>query len=171
MLYLNQYFYLKYFLIPYINYLLLDCLRYFLAGSLMFLIYKNFKILLNDITFIILLSVLILLYNYIPNYILFSAFVLIAASQSKSNLILKFLNFRPFVYFGTISYSFYMIHHVIFYLFNQSLKLININFYNTKDQTNYIFFHDLLFTLIYIILGTSFSVLMYKFIENKFRSK
>tara|TARA_X000000950_G_C13875596_1_gene644712 strand:- start:204 stop:1232 length:1029 start_codon:yes stop_codon:yes gene_type:complete len=157
------------FLKPYINFLLLDCLRYFLIGSLMYLIFKKIKFRINDF-FVLSIFFLIIYFNFLfPNYIIYPLIVLIISIQKKENFIFKLLNQKYLVYFGTISYSFYMIHHVTFYIFNQFLKIMNINFYSGVAQYN--FFLDTVLTVSYILLGVVASILMYKFIENKIRIK
>ena len=62
-----------------------------------------------------------------------------------------------------------MIHFVTFYLFNQILKLLNINFYSSVDNYNIIL--DTVFTAIYLMLTTLLSIFIYKNIENRFRAK
>ncbi len=157
------------FLKPYINFLLLDCLRYFFAGSLMYLIYRNVKFQINDFIFLILLLIIILLNNYLSNYFIFSLIILIVILQKKNNLILKLLNQKYLVYFGTISYSFYMVHFVVFYIFNQFLKILNINFYSGYSEYNFIL--DTFLTFAYLGICTIISILMFNFLENKFRYK
>ena len=157
------------FLEPFINFLFLDGLRYFLTGSLMFIIYRIVKFRLSDF-FVILLLFLIFFFNeLLPNYILYSSIILIISIQKENNYTYRLLNKNYFVYFGTISYSFYMIHFINFYLFNQILKLLNINFYSTADNYNIIL--DTVFTAIYLILTTLLSILIYKNIEKRFRAK
>ena len=157
------------FLEPFINFLFLDGLRYFLTGSLMFIIYRIVKFRLSDF-FVILLLFLIFFFNeLLPNYILYSSIILIISIQKENNYTYRLLNKNYFVYFGTISYSFYMIHFINFFLFNQILKLLNINFYSTADNYNIIL--DTVFTAIYLILTTLLSILIYKNIEKRFRAK
>ncbi|WP_440678957.1 acyltransferase family protein [Candidatus Pelagibacter sp. HIMB1611] len=159
----------SHFLKPYVNFLLLDCLRYFLVGSLMYLIFKKIKFRINDFFVLSIISLIIYYNTILPNYIIYSSIVLLIATQKKENYIYKLLNQKYLVYFGTISYSFYMIHHVAFYILNQFLKIININFYTGITQYN--FFLDTALTILYIVIGIVASILMYKFIENKIRIK
>ena len=157
------------FLKPFINYFFLDGLRYFLTGSLTFIIYRLIKFRLNDFFVILSLFFIIFFYEFLINYIFYSLIILIISIQKENNYIYRLLNKNYFVYFGTISYSFYMIHFINFYLFNQILKLLNINFYSTADNYNIIL--DTVFTAIYLILTTLLSILIYKNIENRFRCK
>ena len=62
-----------------------------------------------------------------------------------------------------------MIHTVIYYLFNQFLKILNINFYSGKDEYNFAL--DTFLGFSYIFLSTISAIIIYKFIENKFRYK
>ena len=157
------------FLKPFINFLFLDGLRYFLIGSLMFIFYRIIKFRLSDFFVILWLFFLIFFNELLPNYIFYSLIVLIISIQKENNYIYRLLNKNYFVYFGTISYSFYMIHFVNFYLFNQILKLLNINFYSSVDNYNIIL--DTVFTAIYLMLTTLLSIFIYKNIENCFRAK
>ena len=155
------------YLKAYVNFLFLDCLRYFLLGSLMYIVFKKIKFKVNDFLVITILSLLVFFHNIFPNYIIYPLIVLIISTQKKENYIYKFLNQKYLVYFGTISYSFYMIHQVLFYILNQFLKLMNINFYSGIYQ--YSFILDTTLTITYIVIGIVVSIIMYKFIENKIR--
>jgi len=157
------------FLKVYINFLLLDCLRYFFVGSLTYIIFKKMKFKVNDFSVITILFLSFFFYDLFPNYIIYSLIILVISIQKKENYIYKFLNQKYLVYFGTISYSFYMMHQVIFYIFNQLLKLMNINFYSSTEQYNFIL--DTTLAALYIFIVTVISAIMYKFIENKIRIK
>ena len=157
------------FLKPFINYFFLDGLRYFLTGSLTFIIYRLIKFRFSDFFVILSLFFIIFFNEFLPNYIFYSLIILIISIQKDNNYIHRLLNKNYFVYFGTISYSFYMIHFINFYLFNQILKLLNINFYSAADNYNIIL--DTVFTAIYLISTTLLSILLYKNIENRFRAK
>ena len=110
----------------YINPVFLSCLFYFSIGSIVFFIYEETKFRINDIYFIILLLI-VTLYNkifYLNNAILFAIFIYLTLKIKQDTILFKFLNFSPLVYFGTVSYSFYMIHQSVLYLYIQSLKFI-----------------------------------------------
>ena len=87
-------------------------------------------------------------------------------------MIFKILNLNILVYFGTISYSFYMIHQVVLYVYVQSLKLIfkvPFVYYEgiaTNTGNN---LYDTLIMISYIILSTIVASVMHKNIELKFR--
>ena len=155
------------FLSPYINFLLFECLRYFLMGSLAYIVYKKITFQINDFFLFLILVIIWLIKDLVPYYFTFSLLVLIFSSQKKENIVFKLLNQKYLVYFGTISYSFYMIHHVIFYIFNQFLKLFKINFYSGKTEYNLIL--DSTLTILYLLIGTIISIIMYRYIEDKFR--
>lgn len=133
----------------------------------MYIVFKKIKFKVNDFLVITIFSLLVFFHNIFPNYIIYPLIVLIISTQKKENYIYKFLNQKYLVYFGAISYSFYMIHQVLFYILNQFLKLMNINFYSGIDQ--YSFILDTTLTIIYIVIGIVVSIIMYKFIENKIR--
>ncbi len=151
------------------------CLTYFLTGGLMFFIYKNIKFRLNDILFIILLIIGIYLSiaDYLETFVLFSLIILIVALLKKNTISYKLLNNRHLVYMGTISYSFYMIHQVIIYLFIQCLKVLNLGVSFSDKQTGgtgNIFF-DTIITFSYTSISIVIAIFMYNFIEQKYRLK
>ena len=74
---------------------------------------------------------------------------------------------------GTVSYSFYMIHQSFLYLYIQALKfLIKVDFVSGTDGivshtgNN---FSDTLITVSYLIITFLISLLVYRFIEKRFR--
>ena len=162
----------------YFNPLFTGCLKTFFMGCLIFFIYKKIQIRLNDIFFILLLTTSIstfLIYKdkfFIDLNILFCVVILLVSILKDDCFINKFLNFFPLVYFGTISYSFYMIHQSILYLYIQILKLIfKVNFLNDGGVTTNTGdpFYDTMITISYIVISGFFAILMYNYIENKFR--
>ena len=161
---------------PYINHLFLGCLKFFLSGCIFFFIYEQIKIRLNDIFFIVL--IFLLAYFYLEHLkldnILFCTIILLVAILKEDSLISKFLNFSPFVYFGAISYSFYMIHQSVLYLYIQSLKFIfKVPFLYSDgiaSNTGNVYY-DTLITISYIVISAILASVMYRYIENKFRKK
>ncbi|WP_152019349.1 acyltransferase family protein [Aliarcobacter butzleri] len=133
----------------------------FLFGTLAFLIYNrinNIK-LFNHIflSYFIILLLFILIFitektsiSYIA-IISFLTFILIIKSNGNKILTNSFL-----IYTGNISYSFYLVHWPI---------LVFYTLYNLKT------INDLLLSekIILIFLSFLFSILLYRFIENKFR--
>lgn len=160
----------------YINHLFLGCLKFFLTGCIFFFIYEKIKFRLNDIFFIILVS--LLFYIYLEYFklgnILFCTIILLVAILKEGSFINRFLNFYPFVYFGTISYSFYMIHQSVLYLYIQSLKFIfKVPFLYTGDVASNTgnAYYDTFITISYIIISGILASFMYKYIEDKLRKK
>lgn len=163
------------------NAVFLQCIFSFFCGSITFLIYLIIikKIRLNDIFFlIILLSILvytkIFFVNKIPNLnIIFSILILSVLILEEKSTILKILNYKYFVLLGTVSYSFYMIHQAFLYLYIQVLKfLIKVDFVSGTDGIvshtgNNLY--DTLITISYLTITFLISLLVYRFIEKKFR--
>ena len=154
----------------------MGCLKFFLTGCIFFFIYEKIKFRLNDIFFIILVS--LLFYIYLEYFklgnILFCTIILLVAILKEDSFINRFLNFYPFVYFGTISYSFYMIHQSVLYLYIQSLKFIfKVPFLYTGDVASNTgnVYYDTFITISYIIISGILASFMYKYIEDKLRKK
>jgi len=156
-----------------------DCLLPFFSGSLMFFIYEKIKFKINDLTLVFLAIIFYFLISLINNYLfisvhLFWAFViLLFALLKEDSFIFKLLNFKFFIYLGTLSYSFYMIHQVVLYIMIQILKLLNLGFSFSSDaaaSTGSIFY-DTCITVIYISISLVIASGMNKYIETRFRIK
>ena len=162
----------------YFNPLFSLCLQTFFMGCIIFFIYEKIKYRLNDILFILLFIAAVSIFTIYEGYfgihhnLLFCIIVLLVSILREDSFINKFLNFQPLVYFGTISYSFYMIHQSILYLYVQILKLIfKVNFLNDggiSTNTGDPYF-DTMITISYIAISGFFASIMYNYIENKFR--
>ena len=147
---------------------------FFLSGSLMFFIYERIKYRFNDYIFYIFLIPCLYFKDYLPNHILFSIIILLVALLKKSSISNIILSYKPLVYLGTISYSFYMIHQVVLYLFVQVLKVLNlgVSFSSVKSSggTQSVFF-DTMIAISYTAISIILAIFMHKFIERKFRIK
>lgn len=162
----------------YFNPLFSLCLQTFFMGCIIFFIYEKIRYRLNDILFILLFIAAVSIFTIFKGYfginhnLLFSIIVLLVSILKEDSFINKFLNFQPLVYFGTISYSFYMIHQSILYLYVQILKLIfKVNFLNDggiSTNTGDPYF-DTMITISYIAISGVFASIMHNYIENKFR--
>ena len=150
------------------------CILFFLSGSLMFFIYERIKYRFNDYIFYIFLIPCLYFKDYLPNHILFSIIILLVALLKKSSISNIILSYKPLVYLGTISYSFYMIHQVVLYLFVQVLKVLNlgVSFSSVKSSggTQSVFF-DTMIAISYTAISIILAIFMHKFIERKFRIK
>jgi peptidoglycan/LPS O-acetylase OafA/YrhL len=158
----------------YINPVFLTCLLYFFSGCIVFFIYEKTKFRINDFFFIIFLFTLIAYNKFyeLDNSILFSICIFLVLIAKQNTFINKVLNFKPLVYFGTISYSFYMMHQSILYLYIQSLKLIfDVSFDNKNGVTTDTGdpYYDSLITISYIAISIIISAIIYRYIEQKFR--
>jgi len=150
------------------------CILFFLSGSLMFFIYERIKYRFNDYIFYIFLIPCLYFKEYLPNHILFSIIILLITLLKKNSISNIMLSYKPLVYLGTISYSFYMIHQVVLYLFVQVLKVFNlgVSFSGVKSSggTQSIFF-DTMIAISYTAISIILAIFMHKFIEKKFRIK
>ena len=164
----------------YFNPLFIDCLKTFLFGCIFFFIYEKIRYRLNDIYFILLIILTAFIYisfnkySYLDYRYLFCTIILLVSILKEESLVNKLLNFSPFVYFGTISYSFYMIHQSVLYLYIQSLKFIfKVEFLDSGGTTTNTGdpYYDTLIAISYIVIAGILASFMYKFIENKFRKK
>ena len=149
------------------------CLVYFLTGSLMFFIYETLKFRINDFIFFGLVFTSIYFNNYLSNHTLFSILILLVALLKNTSFSYILLNNKILVYLGTISYSFYMIHQVVIYIFIQILKVFNLGYSfseNFSGATGSIFY-DTIITISYTIISIIIAIFMHRYIENKFRIK
>ena len=152
------------------------CLKYFLTGSLMFFIYKKIKYRLNDFIFFALIIIFFYLFieKHIQTETFFSFSILLVALLKNNSISYKILNYKYLVYLGTISYSFYMIHQVVLYLYIQILKVLNLGVSFSNEQssggTGSILF-DTMITVSYIAISIILAIFMQKLIEQKFRVK
>ena len=148
------------------------CILFFLSGSLMFFIYERIKYRFNDYIFYIFLIPCLYFKEYLPNHILFSIIILLVALLKKNSISNIILSYKPLVYLGTISYSFYMIHQVVLYLFIQVLKIfsLGVSFSSglSSGGTGSILF-DTMITISYTSISIVIAILMNKFIEAKYR--
>lgn len=158
----------------YLNELFLNCIRVFLYGSISYLVYEKIKFRLNDILFLVLFALLLFINNKfsLDLFVTFSILILLVSLLKNKSLINTFLNYKYFVFIGTISYSFYMVHQSVLYLYVQVLKFIFKVQFNLSDgvttNTGSII-TDTFITLSYIFFSIILSIYIYKKIENKFR--
>ena len=149
------------------------CMVYFFTGSLMFFIYEKLKFRINDFIFFGLLFICIYFKNYLSNHTLFSILILLVALLKDSSFSYILLNNKILVYLGTISYSFYMIHQVVIYVFIQILKIFNLGYSfseNFSGATGSVFY-DTIITISYTSISIIIAIYMHRYIENKFRIK
>tara|TARA_B110000037_G_scaffold38034_1_gene46736 strand:+ start:105 stop:1169 length:1065 start_codon:yes stop_codon:yes gene_type:complete len=150
------------------------CILFFLSGSLMFFIYEKIKYRFNDYIFYILLIPCLYFKSFLPNHILFSIIILLVALLKKNSVTNIIISNKSLVYLGTISYSFYMIHQVVLYLFVQVLKVfgLGVSFSGeiSSGGTDNILY-DTMITISYTSVSIILAIFMHKFIEHKFRVK
>ena len=162
-----------------INNLLNDCLLPFFSGSLMFFIYEKVRFKINDF-FLFFLAItsyylIVFLNNYITItiHLYWAILILIFALLKKNSFIFKILNFRPFVYLGALSYSFYMIHQIVLYVLIQVFKVFDLGFSFSSEKASSTgdVFYDTCITILYVLISLIVAAFLHKFIEQRFRIK
>ena len=157
------------------------CIYDFSLGYFCYCLYKriDFKITnLGSVFFLILLLVVKLFYEnffYLHKEIFFSLIIIFTALLKDTTKVYKFLNSKFLVFLGTISYSFYLIHEIVIYLFIQFCKfVIKINFLRDTDgsvsNTGNVYY-DTFIHLCYISLSIFLAYFLHKYIEIKYRKK
>lgn len=151
------------------------CLAYFFTGSLMFFIFKKIKYRLSDFIFFIFFGIFFYLFlqKLIQTETFFSFSILLVALLKNDSISYKILNFKYLVYLGTISYSFYMIHQVVIYVFIQILKFLGIGYSfseNISGATGSVLY-DTMITISYTSISIFIAIFMHKYLEKKFRIK
>jgi peptidoglycan/LPS O-acetylase OafA/YrhL len=160
------------------------CIFYFSAGCFLYYIYKYLhnRIVINNFFSIFFFFILLLLKYFNENLfikynsIIFASIIIVSLLLEKKTYVYKFLNLKPLVFLGTISYSFYLIHQVVIYLFIQFCRFIlKIDFpvdikSGSVSNTGNIFY-DTIIHLNYIVLKVLISYLIFKFIEEPLRKK
>jgi len=158
----------------------------FSIGCLFYFIFKkinNFykpKIYHDVIFYILVLMFLLEIFNFNfikQNYlysIIFGAIFFYSCFLNTSFLLFKIFFNNFFIFLGKISYSIYMSHLAIFFIFDNFLK--HLFKYETiiddgKIILNLSTFEANVFTLLIYILVIIFSSLSYKFVEMKFYKK
>ena len=160
------------------------CIFYFSAGCFLYYTYKYLynRIVINNF-FSISFFFLLLLLKYFHenlfikyNSIIFALIILVSLLLEKKTYVYKFLNLKPLVFLGTISYSFYLIHQVVIYLFIQFCKFIlKIDFpvdikSGSVSATGNIFY-DTIIHINYIAITVFIAYFIFKFIEEPFKKK
>ena len=150
-----------------------SCMVYFFTGSLAFFVYDKVKYRFNDIIFFILVILSFYFRGHVSTHTLFSVLILLVALLKNDTISHQILNNKILVYLGTISYSFYMIHQVVIYVFVQILKILNLGYSfseNFSGATGSVFY-DTVITISYTGISIFIAIFMHRFIENKFRIK
>ena len=160
------------------------CIYYFSIGSFSYHIYKYFlnKFFINNffsIVFVILLFLLKLFEeNIFLQYqeIIYVLIILTTIFLEKNTYVYKFLNSKLLIFLGTISYSFYLIHQTVIYLFIQFCKFIlkvefvvDVNSGSVGATGNV--YYDTVIHLSYISLAILAGYFIYKHLEMPFRKK
>jgi len=163
------------------------CLYSFFLGVISWNIQKNFDANINNFySYFFLVLSFVLIIN-IPNNqsilgpiipIIFCFFIFFLTLTDDDNYLKKFLNNKFLIYIGTISYGIYMIHSIIWWIFNQIIRFTLPNSVKIVDGVSKVVIDDFLLSNLIMIIGLSFILLIshlsYQFIEapiNNFRRR
>jgi len=166
------------------NLVFFNCIYYFSIGCILYYVYKYLrnKIIVNNFYSIFFFTLLVLFKYFYENIffeynsIVFSLIILVVVLLKNNTYFYKILNLNLLIFLGTISYSFYLIHQVVIYLFIQFCKFIlKIRFpvdikSGSVSATGNVYY-DTLIHLFYIALAILFSYFLFKYIEKPFRKK
>jgi peptidoglycan/LPS O-acetylase OafA/YrhL len=163
------------YLSEFLNPIFFECIKYFFTGCISYFIFQVIKHRINDFTFILIIISFLFFekkFFFLDSNISFCLIILLVSILKTESQISKLLNLKPLVYFGSISYSFYMIHQSILYIYIQILKLVFkvkfVYYGNVATNTGNVYF-DTFIMLTYIFLATIVASFMYKYVETKFR--
>jgi peptidoglycan/LPS O-acetylase OafA/YrhL len=168
----------------FLNPIFFICIYYFSIGCFLYYVYKYLhnKIFINNF-FSILFFIFLILLKYFHenifieyNSIIFALIILVAVLLEKNTYLYKVLNFNVLIFLGTISYSFYLIHQAVIYLFIQFCKFIlKIQFHvdiisGSVSATGNIYY-DTVIHISYIALAICIAYFLFKYVEKPFRKK
>jgi hypothetical protein len=168
----------------FLNPIFFICIYYFSIGCFLYHVYKYLhnKIFINNFFSILLFIFLILLKLFRENIfieynsIIFSLIILVAVLSEKNTYLYKVLNFNLLIFLGTISYSFYLIHQAVIYLFIQFCKFIlKIQFHvdivsGSVSATGNVYY-DTVIHISYVALAICIAYFLFKYVEKPFRKK
>ena len=157
------------------------CIYDFSLGYFCYCLYKRSHFKLNNFSSIFFLTLLLVVILYYENIfyqhkeIFFSLIILYTVLLKDTTKVYRFLNSKFLVFLGTISYSFYLIHELVIYLFIQFCKfVIKVNFLKDIDgsvsNTGNVYY-DTFIHLCYISLSIFLAYFLHKYIEIKYRKK
>jgi peptidoglycan/LPS O-acetylase OafA/YrhL len=106
----------------------------------------------------------------------FSLIILVVLLLKKNTYFYKILNLKSLIFLGTISYSFYLIHQAVIYLFIQFCKFIlkirfPVDIKSGSVSATGDVYYDTLIHLFYITLAILSAYFLFKFVEEPFRKK
>lgn len=168
----------------FLNPIFFICIYYFSIGSFLYYIYKYLhnKIVINNF-FSILFFILLILFKYFYenifieyNSIIFALIILTTVLLKKNTYLYKALNLNSLIFLGTISYSFYLIHQAVIYLFIQFCKFIlKIQFHvdivsGSVSATGNIYY-DTVIHISYVAIAICIAYFLFKYVEKPFRKK
>ncbi len=161
------------------HYRFIRCLYSFFIGVLGYKIFCVVRIKIFDFVplLFLILSILAVCFAaktgfhiFVPILFLFT--VLSLSYASSEGFIIKTLSARPLVYLGTVSYSIYMTHAAIWWVFTQVLRFVfKVPSFTEEGSVRLILepITATLITLLGLCIILSVSHITYTFVENRFR--
>tara|TARA_B100000780_G_scaffold190928_1_gene134440 strand:- start:433 stop:1512 length:1080 start_codon:yes stop_codon:yes gene_type:complete len=156
------------------------CLLSFFLGVIVYNLQNYLKFRLPNLLsyFIFIISIYFIYNSYevksdLLTYFVFALFLLSLVKSDKGNLIKLALDNRFFIYLGTISYSIYLVHSLLWIFYINALKLI-FGLNSSYDGDEYLdlvienSMHSNIIMIIGLMILLLFSSLTYKHIEVYF---
>lgn len=164
-----------------ISYFFSQTIYGFFIGIIINLFYRKFSNLKISEIFCW-ISLIITIYficvgTHLTYYLLLFGILILSSCYLDENSILgKILNSGALQFLGKISYSLYMIHQLIGYVFKQFLKIVikvdaNLTENNTAESYNFSQIGATFYTLVYIFISLIAASILYYYVENKYRIK
>tara|TARA_Y100000590_G_scaffold213192_1_gene241531 strand:- start:28784 stop:29896 length:1113 start_codon:yes stop_codon:yes gene_type:complete len=154
------------------------CMYSFFLGTLIFYLFEKIKVttpLLISLGLILFTIWAVCYPEIVPKIILPILFALVVFSlvTSKTNTLIRFLNYKHLVFLGTVSYGIYMIHYGVWWVYHQSLRFL-FNFETQIFNDGLIIKIDPLQSTFMVLSGVIIVILLswlsYKYIEIPFNN-
>ncbi len=155
------------------NYGFIRCFFGFLFGMLIYELYRvgwGRKYLNKDITWLLTVILVVMAMAFpVPDFVPIVVFgSIILVSVYTEGVGKRFLNLKPLIYLGDISYSIYLMHlPIMFFLFNY-LKIKKFHWIKLESPS---FPEAWLYTSIYLVIVIFVSTLTYRLVEVPMRHK
>jgi peptidoglycan/LPS O-acetylase OafA/YrhL len=164
---------------------MLRCLAGFFTGcTVAYLILKNSQhkaialpTFVIPLSVVLILSVTVLAHGFYGYGLLIypaSGLLIAGVILTPANIFKRWLSSASLVWLGAVSYSLYMSHGAVLWVFNQALRVL----FHPHEQIiqgistpQFSLYQSIALSLIYLVISLLIAQLMYTFIENPFRKK